>query len=193
MTEITVPISELPPAIQRFILQWGDMGGQWGVNRTVAQIHALLYISEKPLNAEQITETLGVARSNVSNSLKELQTWKIIERVPIPGDRRDYFTAETDIWEMAFRIAALRKEREIDPALKTLNACLQEADGDPRVSVEQRQRLQEMLTFTTTMDHWYAQMLRVPSSVLLRIIKMGDKIVSVLGFGKKARKETEEA
>jgi len=189
MTEMTVNISEMPHAVQRFILQWGDMGGQWGVNRTVAQIHALLYISEKPLNAEQITETLGVARSNVSNSLKELLTWKIIDRVPMPGDRRDYFKAETDVWEVAFRIAALRKEREIDPALKTLNTCLQEAEGDPRITEEQRRRLEEMHAFTSTMDHWYGQMLSVPTSALLRMIKMGDRIVSVLGFGKKDKKE----
>lgn len=189
MTEITVNIGDMPPAIRHFILQWGDMGGQWGVNRTVAQIHALLYISEIPLNAEQITESLGVARSNVSNSLKELQTWKIIERVPMPGDRRDYFTAETDVWEVAFKIAALRKEREIDPALKTLNTCLQEADGDMRVTDEQRRRLEEMHKFTSTMDHWYGQMLNVPTSVLLRLISMGDKIVSVLGGKKKPKKD----
>ena len=186
MTEITATIDRLPPAIQRFILQWGDMGGQWGVNRTVAQIHALLYISERPMNAEQIAETLGVARSNVSNSLKELLMWKIIERRPIPGDRRDHFIAETDVWEVAFRIAALRKEREIDPALKTLRTCLTEADGDANISDAQRTRLAEMHDFTETMDHWYGQMLKVSPPVLLRIIRMGDRIVSVLGFGKKS-------
>ena len=194
MTEITNTtntIDTLPKAVQRFILQWGDMGTQWGVNRTVAQIHALLYISEKPLNAEQIAETLGVARSNVSNSIKELQAWKIIERVPIPGDRRDYFQAETDVWDMAFRIAAVRKEREIDPALKTLNACLSEAEDDPRVSAAQRKRLEEMYELTTTMDHWYAQMLKVPSNVLLRIIKMGDRVVSLLNMGRKPKDPVE--
>lgn len=187
MTEITAKLTDLPPAIQRFILQWGDMGSQWGVNRTIAQIHALLYIMEKPLNAEQISETLGIARSNVSNSLKELISWRIIERVPIPGDRRDHFTAERDIWEMSFRIAAVRKEREIDPAIRTLKTCLAEAENDLRISSFQRERLEAMHEFTSTMDRWYGQMLHVPSSVLLRMIKMGDQIVSLLGMGKKQK------
>lgn len=189
MTEIAKPFDQLPPAIQRFILQWGDMGGQWGVNRTVAQIHALLYVSDKPLNAEEITETLGVARSNVSNSLKELQTWKIVKRVPVPGDRRDHFTAEDDVWEMAMRIASVRKERELNPALETLATCLEESRDDSRVSAKQRQRLEALHEFTGSMDRWYGQMLKVPPATLLRMIKMGDKIVGLLGFGKKARKE----
>ncbi|MEO1029692.1 MAG: MarR family transcriptional regulator, partial [Pseudomonadota bacterium] len=153
MTEITAKLIDLPPAIQRFVLQWGDMGGQWGVNRTVAQIHALLFIMEKPLNAEQISETLGIARSNVSNSLRELLGWRIIERVPIPGDRRDHFTAERDIWEMALRIAAVRKEREFDPTIRTLEACLAEAKDDLRVSEFQRDQLKAMHEFTSTMDN----------------------------------------
>lgn len=191
-TSITNTVDQMPAAVQRFILQWGDMGGQWGVNRTVAQIHALLYISERPLHAEQIAQTLGVARSNVSNSIKELQAWNIIERVPIPGDRRDHFKAETDVWEVAFRIAAVRKKREIDPALKTLELCLKDAEGDSRVSQEQRQRLQEMHAFTSTMDRWYAQMLNVPSSTLLKLIKMGDRVVSLLGIGRKAKEKSSQ-
>ena len=187
MTEITVPLEDMPSAVRRFILQWGDMGGQWGVNRTVAQIHALLYISEAPLHAEQISETLGVARSNVSNSLKELQAWQIITRVPIPGDRRDHFIAETDVWDIAMRIAAIRKQREIDPALKTLDMCLAEADGDKTISKVQRDRLQALHEFTSTMDRWYGQMLKVQTPVLMRMIRMGDKIVSVLGVGRKAK------
>lgn len=177
----------MPAAIRRFILQWGDMGTQWGANRTVAQIHALLYITEAPLNAEQIAEILGVARSNVSNSIKQLLDWKIIHRVPISGDRRAHFTAETDVWEVAFRIAAVRKAREIDPALETLNTCMAEAEQDDRVSDTQRSRLAAMQEFTTTMDHWYGQMLKVPSAALLRMIRMGDRIVSVLGLGRKSR------
>ena len=184
MTEKTVSIEAMAPALRRFVLHWGDMGSQWGLNRTVAQIHALLYISERPLNAEEIAETLDVARSNVSNSLKELQGWRIIERVPVPGDRRDYFTAETDVWELATRIAAGRKQREIDPALRTLAACLVEADGDDRVSDVQRRRLQDLHGFTTSMDRWYEQMLRVPSATLMKLVWMGDRVVSVLGFGK---------
>jgi DNA-binding transcriptional regulator GbsR (MarR family) len=121
MTEITSE-SKLPPAVEQFILHWGDMGNQWGVNRSVAQIHALLYLSERPLTAEEIADTLGMARSNVSNSLRELTSWKLIRRVPVLGDRRDHFEAETDLWEMVTRIAQGRKEREIDPAAAALRA-----------------------------------------------------------------------
>src|SRR5215475_5599975 len=122
MTEIS-DRTGLRPAIERFVLHWGEMGGQWGVNRSVSQIHALLFLSEKPMTAEDIADALGLARSNVSNSIKELLGWNLIRRVPIRGDRRDHFEAETDIWEVFLRIAAGRKEREIDPAVAVLRAC----------------------------------------------------------------------
>src|SRR5215470_7913092 len=101
MTEISEKESKLPAAAERFVLHWGDMGGQWGVNRSVGQIHALLYLSEKPLTAEDIADTLGLARSNVSNSIKELQIWGLVRRVPVMSDRRDHFEAETDVWAIA--------------------------------------------------------------------------------------------
>ena len=161
------------------------MGTTWGVNRTVAQIHALLFIMEEPLNAEQITYCLGVARSNVSNSLKELLGFKTIRRVPVAGDRRDYFTAETDVWEVAKRIAAVRKAREIDPALETLTYCLAAAKGDAGVSPEQRKRLKDMQDFTATMDRWYGQMQTLPTSTLTKLIGMGDRVVGLLNIGRK--------
>src|ERR1700686_4132828 len=130
MTEISNTQKTLPAAVERFILHWGDMGGQWGVNRSVSQIHALLYLSERPLTAEEIAETLGLARSNVSNSIKELLAWSLIRRVPVRGDRREHFEAEADIWEMFTRIAAGRKERELDPAIAALRACVVEAQED---------------------------------------------------------------
>ena len=193
MIEITKNIDTLPEAVQRFVLQWGDMGTTWGVNRTVAQIHALLYISEQPLNAEQISEVLGVARSNVSNSIKELLNIRTIRRVSMAGDRRDYFTAETDVWEIAKRIAAVRKAREVDPALETLTYCLESAGNDPNVSAEQRLRLENMHAFTSSMDRWYGQMQRIPTGTLQKLIKMGDKVVGLLKFaGRKSVPETEE-
>ena len=161
------------------------MGTTWGVNRTVAQIHALLFITERPLNAEEITQTLGVARSNVSNSVKELLSFKTIRRVPVAGDRRDFYTAETDVWEVAKRIAAVRKAREVDPALETLTDCLQAAEADNRVSEEQRKRLREMQQFTQTMDRWHAQMAALPSGTLSRLVGMGDRIVGLLSLGRK--------
>ena len=111
------------------MLHWGEMGGQWGVNRSVAQIQALLYLSERPLTAEEIAETLVMARSNVSNSLKELLGWRLIRRVPALGDRRDHYEAETDLWEMVTRIAQGRKEREIDPAAAALARLPRGSEG----------------------------------------------------------------
>ncbi|HEY1606363.1 MAG TPA: MarR family transcriptional regulator [Allosphingosinicella sp.] len=183
MTEITVDQS-LPRAVERFILHWGDMGGQWGVNRSVAQIHALLYLSERPLTAEDIAETLGMARSNVSNSLKELIGWKLIRRVPVFGDRRDHYEAETDLWEMVTRIAQGRKEREVDPAAAALRACLAEAEGDRRVSPVAKNRLAEMESFVSTLSGWYDQMLSVPAPKLMALVRMGSKVASLVGWGR---------
>ncbi|MEM6680773.1 MAG: MarR family transcriptional regulator [Pseudomonadota bacterium] len=179
MTEITnttVGSDDLPKAIETFILQWGDLGSQWGVNRSVSQIHAYLYLADQPLTAEDVATTLGMARSNVSNSLKELLSWNLIQRVPIRGDRRDHFRAETDVWEIATRIAAGRKAREIDPALTALRTCLAQTDDDPRVSKEKRKKLKAMLEFTETADRWYNQMLSVPHSKLATILELGARI-----------------
>jgi DNA-binding transcriptional regulator GbsR (MarR family) len=184
MTETSAE-SSLPPAVERFILHWGDMGGQWGVNRSVAQIHALLYLSERPLTAEEIADTLGMARSNVSNSLRELITWKLIRRTPVFGDRRDHYEAETDLWEMVTRIAQGRKEREIDPAAAALRACLVQAEGDKRVSAVAKKRLAEMEKFVATLNGWYDQMLGVPAPKLMALIKMGSKVANLVGWGRR--------
>lgn len=181
MTEISDRI-ELSPAIARFVLHWGDLGSQWGVNRSVAQIHALLFISDKALNAEQIAATLGLARSNVSNSIRELLSWKLIERAPLLGERRDHFTAESDIWEMATRIAKGRKEREIDPAEAALKLCNDEAARDPDISQQAREKLAGMLDFVTTMSRWHDEMLRVPKPALMRLIKMGSGVVKLINW-----------
>lgn len=187
MTEITNSPSQLSPAVESFILHWGDLGGQWGVNRSVAQIHALLYLSERPLTAEDIAETLGLARSNVSNSIKELMAWRLIHRVPVRGDRRDHFEAETDIWEMVTRIAQGRKEREIDPAAEALRACMAEAERDDQISPVALKRLEEMLDFVETINRWYEQMLGVPKPALIALIKMGSKVTSLLSPGARRR------
>ena len=188
MTEITDTDASLPAAVERFVLYWGDMGGQWGVNRSVAQIHALLYLSEQPLTAEDIAETLGLARSNVSNSIKELMGWRLIARVPVMGDRRDHFVAETDIWEMVTRIAQGRKEREIGPAARALRACLSEAEGDSRVNPVALRRLTEMLEFVETVSRWYDQMLKVPKTKLIVLIKMGARVADLLTVGRKSER-----
>ena len=184
MTEISDASGKLPSSIERFVLQWGALGNAWGVNRSVSQIHALLYISERPLTAEEIAETLGVARSNVSNSLKELTGWGLVRRAPVKADRRDYFDAETDIWEIASLIAAGRKQREIDPALAQLRASVAEADADPAVNPVARGRLKAMLTFTETLSRWHGQMAGVPKSKLAGLINHGAKIIKLLPLGK---------
>ena len=184
MTENTNNSEPLPPAVEQFVLRWGDMGGQWGVNRSVAQIQALLYLSDRPLTAEAIAETLGLARSNVSNSLKELTAWKLIRRVPLLGDRRDHYEAEADLWQILTRIAQGRKEREIDPMVAALRPILESAEGDPRVSKVALARLHEMDSFVTTLDGWYGQMITVPPSTLMALIKMGGRVIGLLGLGR---------
>jgi DNA-binding transcriptional regulator GbsR (MarR family) len=185
MTEVTDNRKHLPLSVERFVLHWGEMGGQWGVNRSVSQIHALLYLSERPLTADDIADTLGLARSNVSNSIKELLSWNLIRRVPIRGDRRDHFEAETDVWEMFLRIAAGRKEREIDPAVAVLKTCASDADRDASVPAVARERLAAMLQFLEMMDRFYTQMLAVPKPQIAGAIKLGAKVLNFLPGAKK--------
>jgi DNA-binding transcriptional regulator GbsR (MarR family) len=185
MTETTVT-TDLPEAVRRFVLHWGDMGSQWGVNRSVSQIHALLYLSERPLTAEEIAETLAMARSNVSNSIRELQNWGLIKRVPVMGDRRDHFEADHDVWSIAAKIAAGRKERELDPALAALDACVKDAAHDTRIHPVAAERLRAMSEFTRTMTGWYDQMTAVPRPTLMALIRLGARIVSFIP-GKKAK------
>lgn len=181
MTEIASDSETLPPAVEAFVLRWGDLGSQWGVNRSVAQIQALLFLSERPLTAEDIADKLGMARSNVSNSMKELLNWKLVMRVPVLGDRRDHYVAETDLWQMTTKVAQGRKEREIDPMVTAIRAAMAEAD-DPRISPLVRERLQGMHDFVNTVEAWYNQMLHVPPQQLMRLIRLGSKVVSLLGF-----------
>lgn len=180
----TQPAGTLPPAVERFVLQWGDMGGKWGVNRSVSQIHALLYLSDRPMSAEEVADTLWLARSNVSNSIKELLAWNLIRRVPIKGERRDHFEAETDVWEIFTRIAAARKEREIDPAVVVLKSCVAEAQADPSVNAVATARLKSMLEFVETMDRWSTEMLSVPRPKLASLLRLGARIVSLLPLGR---------
>ncbi len=181
MTEITDKNDNSSRA--QFILYWGDMGTQWGVNRSVAQIHALLYLSTDPLNAEQISEELGIARSNVSNSLKELVGWRLIQRVPVAGDRREHFVAETDVWEMALLIARGRKEREIDPAIRAIDMCVTQAETETMLDPAVLSRMHAMQDFLATADKWSNQMLSVPKSNLSALMKMGTKVLTLLRVG----------
>lgn len=185
MTENSENNERLPLAVERFVLHWGEMGGQWGVNRSVSQIHALLFLSERPMTADQIADTLKLARSNVSNSIKELLAWNLIHRVPVRGDRREHFEAETDIWEVFLRIAAGRKEREIDPVVALLRNCAADAERDEAVSNTARVRLNDMLGFVEMMERWYVQMLSAPKPQIATALKLGTKILQFLPGKKK--------
>jgi DNA-binding transcriptional regulator GbsR (MarR family) len=176
-------MKSLTPVAQRFILHWGEMGTRWGINRTMAQIHALLFISAKPLHAEEICATLEVARSNVSNSLRELQNWKIVKLVHLPGDRRDHFESLKDVFEMFRVIAAERKRREIDPTVSTLRECIRQADRKNAADAYTIERLDDLADFFELGASWFDKMARVPSRRLQRAMKLGEKVFGLLGIG----------
>jgi DNA-binding transcriptional regulator GbsR (MarR family) len=172
---------ELKPVVQRFILHWGEMGSRWGINRTVAQVHALLYISDRPLTAEQIAQTLAVARSNVSTCLKELQAWGIVSVVHVLGDRRDHFQTMTDVWQMFRIVLDERKRREIDPTLAVLRECVAEADKTPG-DAHTRARLRELLGFFESITGWYDQVRGLPTRTMIKLTKMGGRVRQILGL-----------
>ncbi|HEY7117470.1 MAG TPA: MarR family transcriptional regulator [Tepidisphaeraceae bacterium] len=171
----------LTPTMTRFILHWGEMGTRWGINRTVAQVHALLFISQKPLHAEEIAETLSVARSNVSTSLRELQSWGIVRVVHVMGDRRDHFESIKDVWELYRQVMDERKRREIDPTLSVLRECVMEAEKSGPEDKYARERIGELLGFFETMTAWYEQLKRLPTASLLKMARLGEKIRKLLG------------
>lgn len=170
---------KLHPVAQRFVLHWGEMGSKWGVNRTVAQIHALLYLTGKPMPADEITETLGVARSNVSNSLKELQAWNLIHVVHVMGDRRDHFTTSTDVWELFRTVVCERKEREFDPTITVLRECLDSKDLHKEDGAAQH-RIRETLHLMESLSSWGNQMLKLDPATLMKVMKLGAKIQELL-------------
>jgi DNA-binding transcriptional regulator GbsR (MarR family) len=165
----------------RFVLHWGEMGTRWGVNRTVAQVHALLFISPKPLHAEEIADTLSVARSNVSTSLRELQGWGIVRVVHVMGDRRDHFESIKDVWELYRQVMDERKRREIDPTLSVLRECVIDGEKSGPEDKYARERIGELLHFFETMTTWYEQVKRLPTPTLLKMVRLGEKIRKLLG------------
>jgi DNA-binding transcriptional regulator GbsR (MarR family) len=172
--------SRLTPLQQKFIVHWGEMGTRWGINRTVAQVHALLYLSPRPLHAEEIAATLAVARSNVSTSLRELQGWRIVRVVHILGDRRDHFESLKDVWEMFRVIVDERKKREADPTLAMLRAAAAEAKSPGAADAYTRERLTDMLQFFELMTKWCEQSQKLPTPALIRMVKMGDRLGRLL-------------
>jgi len=166
---------ELKPIAERFILHWGEMGSRWGVNRTVAQIHALLYLAGRPMDSEEIADTLGVARSNVSNSLKELQSWRLVRVVHLMGDRRDHFETSTDVWELFKLIVEGRRQREIDPTISVLRDCLANP-AMPSEDAGTEQRIKETLEFIEVLTTWSEEMLRLQPETLMKTMGVGAKI-----------------
>ena len=160
---------------QRFILHWGEMGARWGINRTVAQIHALLYLSPHPMHAEEIANTLSVARSNVSSSLRELQGWGIVRVAHVLGDRRDHFESLKDVWQMFEIIVAERKRREVDPTVEMLRSCL--AEKADAYTIE---RIAAMVEFFDSMIGFYSDMQRMPKGVLSGVTKLRRKMKKLM-------------
>lgn len=170
---------KLSPSEERFILHWGEMGSRWGVNRTVAQIHALLYLSDTPLHAEEISDTLSVARSNTSTSLKELQGWGLVQITHVLGDRRDHFAALQDVWDIFTTITEERRRRELEPTLTVLRQCM--LDDDPNLKAGPRKRMTEVLQFLELLTAWHDDVKGLPKSVALSVFKLGAKIRGLLG------------
>jgi DNA-binding transcriptional regulator GbsR (MarR family) len=171
---------DLSPNLSRFVLHWGEMGTRWGVNRTVAQIHALLYITGRPMHAEEIADTLDVARSNVSNSIRELQGWGLVKLVHIAGDRRDHFETSKHVWELMRTIVQERQRREIAPTIQMLREVL----ADPSISkdpAEARMRMRETLELLETLTAWSDEMLKLDTDTLTKVLKLGAKIKKLLG------------
>ncbi len=179
----------LSPTEQKYILHWGEMGTRWGVNRTVAQIHALLFLSNQPLNAESIAETLNVARSNVSTSLKELQSWGLIKISHVLGDRRDHFVAHQDPWDIFRIIMEERKKRELDPTLSVLRECALEADNDPQLAAATKQRMAEVLDFMEVLMSAYDDFKHLSPATLKRMMAMGGSLARLLPAATDSKKE----
>ena len=172
---------QLTPVMQRYVLHWGEMGSRWGMNRSVAQIHALLYLSPQPLNADEIGETLGIARSNVSVGLKELLGWHLVQVTHVLGDRRDYYSAQHDPWEVIRVIIEGRKRREIDPTLAVLRDCAALLEQDDETPAVARERILGQLQFLETLTTWYDSIKGLPRKTLLKMMRMGHRIAKVIG------------
>jgi len=170
----------LTPLTKKFILHWGEMGTKWGINRTVAQVHALLFISPKPLQAEEIVATLSVARSNVSTSLKELQNWGLIKVVHVLGDRRDHFDTHKDVWALFQIVMQERKRREVDPTVALLRDAVSETKTEGKDDEYAREQLAKMLEFFESATECYEDVGKLSPATLRKLMKMGGKVGAFL-------------
>ncbi len=170
----------MTPAVEKYVLHWGEMGTRWGTNRTVAQIQALLYLSPEPLRADQIVELLSVARSNVSTSIRELQSYRLVRMTHVLGDRRDYFESLHDVWELFRVIIEQRKQRELNPTLSMLKECAAEIDREQHTDSVTKTRVRNMLEFVETTSQWYEEVSDIPTSTLTKLMKLGKRITRLV-------------
>ena len=163
----------LSPAVEKYVLHWGEMGTRWGTNRTVAQIQALLYLSPRPLRADEIVDLLSVARSNVSTSIRELQSYGLVKMTHVLGDRRDYFESPHDVWELFRIIIEQRKQRELNPTLSMLRTCAKEVEKEADTDPATKDRIRNMLAFVESTSEWYDKIRDVPTATLQKLMKLG--------------------
>ncbi|MCC5868248.1 MAG: GbsR/MarR family transcriptional regulator [Gammaproteobacteria bacterium] len=169
----------LPPLVQGFVLHFGEMGSRWGLNRTLGQMYALLYVSPQPLNADEITEKLGISRSNVSMGLRELQAWRLVRLEHHPGDRREYFSAPQDVWAIFRTLAEERQRREIEPTLSMLrDALLETVETDEEKHAQAR--MGEMQALMEQLTTWFTEMNRLSPETLTRLMAMGSRVAKLL-------------
>ena len=171
---------QMTPAVEKYVLHWGEMGTRWGTNRTVAQIQALLYLSPEPLRADQIVELLSVARSNVSTSIRELQSYRLVRMTHVLGDRRDYFESLHDVWELFRVIIEQRKQRELNPTLTMLRGCAAEVNDEKETDPVTKERIRNMLQFVETTSNWYEEISEVPTPTLTKLMALGRKITKLV-------------
>ena len=171
---------QLTPAVEKYVLHWGEMGTRWGTNRTVAQIQALLYLSPEPMRADEICELLSVARSHVSTSIRELQSYGLVRMTHVLGDRRDYFESIHDVWELFRVIIEQRKQRELNPTLSMLRSCAAEVETEADTDPVTRERIRNMLEFVESTSDWYEQIRDIPTSTLTKLMKLGKGITRLV-------------
>ena len=171
---------QMTPAVEKYVLHWGEMGTRWGTNRTVAQIQALLYLSPGPLRADEIVDLLSVARSNVSTSIRELQSYRLVRMTHVLGDRRDYFESLHDVWELFRVIIEQRKQRELNPTLAMLKGCAAEVENEKETDPLTKQRIRNMLEFVESTSRWYEEISTVPTGTLTRLMALGKRITKIV-------------
>ena len=172
---------QMTPAVEQYVLHWGEMGTRWGTNRTVAHIQALLYMSPRPLRADEIVDLLSVARSNVSTSIRELQSYQLVRMTHVLGDRRDYFESLHDVWELFRVIIEQRKQRELNPTLTMLRSCAEQVDAEKETDPVTKERIRNMLGFVESTSNWYEEISAVPTGTLTKLMALGKRITKLVG------------